>query len=339
MALRGRYKSTENSGLGGEIDSNFVQLLKVRAEDNSKLLSWMEKSRDKFMSPDIQNEILSIMSHFIQREIADAVSGQWFTIMVDEITDQSNLEQMVFCLRYVDCNLNVHEEFVGLYSLESTSADSIVSTIKDISLRMNLSLKNCRGQCYDGASSMSGGRSGVAKQIMDLEHKALYTHCYGHALNLAAQDAIKHSKIMEDCLDTTYEITKLIRKSPKRETIFRKLAEEIQVGSPGIRTLCPTRWTVRAEALASISENYQVLQATWDAARQATRDTEMRARIIGVASQMEKFDYFFGVELGRKCLSMVDNLSRSLQATKMSACEGQSIVKKIVQSLQLIRSD
>ena len=132
LALRGRYKSTENSGLGGEIDSNFVQLLKVRAEDNSKLLYWMEKSRDKFMSPDIQNEILSIMSHFIQREIADAVSGQWFTIMVDETTDQSNLEQMVFCLRYVDCNLNVYEEFVGLYSLESTSADSVVSNIKDI---------------------------------------------------------------------------------------------------------------------------------------------------------------------------------------------------------------
>lgn len=64
---------------------------------------------------------------------------------------------------------------------------------------------------------------------------------------------------MEDWLNTTYEITKLIKKSPKCETIFRKLAEEIQVGSPGIRTLCPTHWTVRAEALASISENYQVL--------------------------------------------------------------------------------
>ena len=163
LALRGRYKSTENSGLGGEIDSNFVQLLKVRAEDNSKLLYWMEKSRDKFMSPDIQNEILSIMSHFIQREIADAVSGQWFTIMVDETTDQSNLEQMVFCLRYVDCNLNVHEEFVGLYSLESTSADSIVSTVKDILLRINLSLKNCRGQCYDGASSSVWGKIGCCK--------------------------------------------------------------------------------------------------------------------------------------------------------------------------------
>lgn len=116
------------------------------------------------------------------------------------------------------------------------------------------------------------------------------------------------------------------------------LAEEIQAGSPGIHTLCPTRWTVQAEALASISENYQALQATWDAAKQATKDTEMRARTVGVASQMEKFD-FFGMELGRKCLSMVDNLSRSLQATRMSACEGQSIVKKTVQSLQLIGSD
>ena len=63
----------------------------------------------------------------------------------------------------------------------------------------------------------------MAKRITDIEHRALYTHCYGHALNLAAQDAVKHSKIMEDCLDTTYEITRLIKKSPKREVIFRKL--------------------------------------------------------------------------------------------------------------------
>ena len=187
LALRGRYKSGDNSELGGEINSNFVQLLKTRAEDNPLIISWMEKSRDKFMSPDVQNEILSIMYHFVQREIASAVSGQWFTIMVDETTDQSNLEQMVFCVRYVDFDLEVHEEFVGLYSLETTSADSIVSTIKDILLRMNLSLDNCRGQCYDGASSMSGERSGVAKRIMDLQQRALYTHCYGHALNLAAR--------------------------------------------------------------------------------------------------------------------------------------------------------
>ena len=142
--------------------------------------------------------------------------------MVDETTDMTNTEQMVFCLRYVDSNLDVHEEFIGLYSLESTSAESLVSTIRDVLLRMNLRIENCRGQCYDGASSMSGHKSGVAKKI---ESRALYTHCYGHALNLAAQDSIK---IMEDTLDTTYEITKLIKKSPKREVIFKKFAVDIK---------------------------------------------------------------------------------------------------------------
>ena len=30
---------------------------------------------------------------------------------------------------------------------------------------------------------------GVAKNIMELEQRVLYTHCYSHALNLEAQDA------------------------------------------------------------------------------------------------------------------------------------------------------
>ena len=43
--------------------------------------------------------------------------------------------------------------------------------------------------------------------------------------------------------------------------------------------LCPTCWTVRAEALASIAKNYEALQLTWDTVRYAMRDTEMRACI------------------------------------------------------------
>ena len=51
----------------------------------------------------------------------------------------------------------------------------------------------------------------------------MYTHCYGHALNLACGDTIKQSKVMRDALDTTHEITKLIKKSPKRDTRFEAL--------------------------------------------------------------------------------------------------------------------
>ena len=46
---------------------------------------------------------------------------------------------------------------------------------------------------------------------------------------------------MRDALDTTYEITKLIKKSPGCDAIFKRLKEEMDGDSPGIRVLCPTR--------------------------------------------------------------------------------------------------
>ena len=141
---------------------------------------------------------------------------------------------------------------------------------------------------------------------------------------------------MQSTLDTVYEITKLIKKSPKRDALLK---EEITTGSPGIRVLCPTRWTVRGEALTSIAESYQALQATWSAASDETRDSEMRARIGGVAAQMEHFNFFIGVELGRKILLIVDNLSRTLQSATMSACEGQELVSVTIRTLQSIRSE
>ena len=113
---------------------------------------------------------------------------------------------------------------------------------------------------------MSGIKSGVAKQICDIEPRALFTHCYSHALNLAASDVLKQSKLMSDALDLTHEITKLIKCSPRREGIFQDLKEKLEGGSTqGVRILCPTRWTVKANSLTSI------LQDTWEEALTVTQ--------------------------------------------------------------------
>eukprot|EP00731_Ephydatia_muelleri_P000937 Em0001g937a len=106
-----------------------------------------------------------------------------------------------------------------------------------------------------------------------------------------------------------------------------------------VRLLCPTRWTVKAEAFTSISENYEALMETWAEAKQINNDSEMRARIGGVAKQMESFDFFFGLELGRIVFSMSDNLSIALQGSSISASEGQSLMKMTLVAFQAIRSE
>ena len=108
LALHGRYKINDDSTMRGEIDSDFMQLLKLCAEDSLGTLKWIDRPQNKFISPDIQNEIYSIMALHIMRDITANISGKWFILMVDEMTDLVNTEQMVVCLHYVVDNLKVY---------------------------------------------------------------------------------------------------------------------------------------------------------------------------------------------------------------------------------------
>ena len=85
-------------------------------------------------------------------------------------------------LRWVSETLAVHEDFIGLYELASTGAETIYFTIKDVLLRLNLPISKVRGQCYDGAATMAGCNSGVATRMNADEPRAIFTHCYGHSL-------------------------------------------------------------------------------------------------------------------------------------------------------------
>ena len=60
--------------------------------------------------------------------------------------------------------------------------------------------------------------------------------------------------------------------------------------SPGMRLLCPTRWTVKADSLKSVLDNYETLMETWNESVEVLKDTEMKARVLGVLSQMKRFD-------------------------------------------------
>ena len=128
---------------------------------------------------------------------------------------------------------------------------------------------------------MCGVRSGTSTQICRDESQAIFVQCYGHALNLAADDTIRNNQILRNTLDTTFEISKLLKYSPRREGLFNKIKVENSPGTTGFRILCPTRWTVRACSLSCIISNYALIQAVWDEALDIARDSENCARIIG----------------------------------------------------------
>ena len=67
-----------------------------------------------------------------------------------------------------------------------------------------------------------------------------------------------------------------------------------------------------------------MLVELWSELLNDIKDSDAR---LGVASQMQKFEYYFGICLGDLILRHSDNLSKTLQKTDISASEGQEVAK------------
>ena len=111
------FLGRQGVALGGhdESEGNFSQLLKYKSEDNPGLSKWL-RSRIDFPCPQVRNEILSLLSNSLVCEIADDIRSLpqlQFSVIMDGTQDVSGKEQEAICLRYVDHDLVVHEEFFG----------------------------------------------------------------------------------------------------------------------------------------------------------------------------------------------------------------------------------
>jgi hypothetical protein len=85
--FRGHDESVGSLNIG-----NFLEMLKLLAlynkEDNDVVLENAPKNA-KYTSPDIQKEILSILTRKVQKSFREETNSSRFCIMVDEARDES----------------------------------------------------------------------------------------------------------------------------------------------------------------------------------------------------------------------------------------------------------
>ena len=174
LALRGH-----ESGEG-----NLRELLELRAEDSFTIKEWLKRSKT-YLHPDIQNELLGILSHHVLRDIIREMTESGptpFALIVDGSQDVSGVEQQTICVRYVTPTLDVQEEFVGFYEPPSTTGEALARMMEDAMLRLGLSMDNLRGLAFDGAANMKGQFRGAQALLRAQQPLALYVHCGAHCL-------------------------------------------------------------------------------------------------------------------------------------------------------------
>ena len=193
IAVRGHEESRQIIWEVSDINrGNFVELLHLGCRD----LPWLKeklqnqlKSHAHWTSPSIQNELIGILSdHVLGRILTDIKSCKFLSIIVDETSNISKVEQVSICIRYV-FEGTTKETLLGFFDTENMEGKVLYELVK-VFKQFNLTLSGIIAECFDGAANMRGVHKGLATRMKECSPKAIYVHCYGHLLNLALQDAL-----------------------------------------------------------------------------------------------------------------------------------------------------
>ena len=323
------------------MNSNLIQLLKTRSEDVPELNDWVRNGQ--YLSLPIINELIVMMGNTLLRGILKDIKDNsgLFSLLADESRDISNKERLTCILRWVSLpDLEINEDFIGMYLIKKPDAETIAASLKDILLRCNLMLDDYRWQAYDGASTMSGHLSGVGVRLQAENPVAYRIHCANHRLDLVLKACANESKLIGDVLSLVQELAVFIRQSPVRMSVYESIAKECLasnencVGAENLHLLCPTRWTVRTCAIKAVLDNYQGIYDTLRNISETGSTRDSRDKAAGIAKKMTQFATFLGLRFAMNVFSVCEQLACTIQTKGILAQTVMNGVKALKDALQ-----
>jgi hypothetical protein len=251
-----------------------------------------------------------------------------FSLLVDESRDVSDKEQMATVLRYVDkCGL-VKEKFVGVVHVDETTATYLKSCVDALLAELGLSIKQIRGQGYDGASNMSGEFNGLQAKIMRENSLAYYVHCFAHKLQLVVVAIAKKIFDVGDFFDMISVLLNVVGSSCKRKDKLREnhqeevrkaigkgeigtgtgLNQELSLQRPG-----DTRWGSHFMTLVGLSKMFPSVVKVLEYVEEDGTDDSKRRQASGLLKYFQSFNFAFYLHMMMEILALTNQLSKILQ--------------------------
>ena len=221
LPFRGHDESKKSLNKG-----NFREFRNFAEEQNPTLRKAVDKKNSDnslLIAPEIQKDIVHCFAKEMLHSILEEIGDDVFCLLVDESRDVSWKEQMAVVLRYVDkCGI-VKERFVGLVHVKETNSASLKSAIDALFADLKLSLKQVRGQGYDGASNMRGEFNGLQSLIMKENSSAYYVHCFAHQLQLVLVVIARKHKGVSEFFTMISMLLNMVGGSSKRRDMIRDI--------------------------------------------------------------------------------------------------------------------
>ncbi|CAH9105108.1 unnamed protein product, partial [Cuscuta epithymum] len=348
-AFRGRDETVDSKNRG-----NFLELVRLLASYNEEVKSVVLENAPRnasYTSPSVQKEILSVLATKIQQYIREEIGNSKFCILIDEARDESKREQMAIVLRFVDKEGFIRERFFDIVHVKETTSLALEKEISEVLSRHCLSVKDIRGQGYDGASNMRGEWNGLQALISQKCPFAYYVHCLAHRLQLTLVATSKEVIPVNQFFSYLSTIVNLVLCSCKRIDQLRdfeslRIEEMINTGDietgkgknqvgtlqrPG-----DTRWGSHLTSLRSL---LRMFNSTCDVLRDIIKSGSLtqRSEADGVYDVMTSFEFVFILHLMIDVLAVTDDLSQALQRKSQDILNAMHLVSSTKDLLQKMR--
>nr|CAI5866546.1 unnamed protein product [Callosobruchus analis] len=257
------------------------------------------KGEINYLSPTIQNKIISLLGTTVRNNIISEIKkAPFLTIILDTTQDLSNIDQLSVVFRYISVTENddnvpkeikICESFLGFIAVTDCSAAGLKTVILNLTKEYGIDLTKCRRQKYDGTNVMSGVYGGL--QTLTKEHApdADYVHCAAHALNLVLNDAARHVREVSTFFDNLEKIYTTTTNSIKRWAMLSDDSSEKYLIT--LKKVCPTRWSSRNDALLAVKKNFLLIMKTLYQLNLISNKKDEREECKGIINILESFDF------------------------------------------------
>ena len=346
LSFRGHrddYTATEFDNKG-----NFIELVQLRSETDQVLRDYLEHAPRNavYTSKTIQNEMIDVVSSTIRNSIIKEIkNSKYFTILADEVTDCANLEQISVVIRFVDGDKQIREEFLDFITVERITGESISAALLSWLEAHELDVAFCRGQGYDGASSMSSSNMGVQGRICRVSPLALYTHCHSHQLNLCIVRACSIPQI-RNANGAISEIAKFFNYSPKRQRFFEHIIDSVLPNEKRVKLkdLCRTRWVQRIDSYLVFYDLYPAIIKAMESINSSSTefgnwswDSETMTKANGYLFQVTSFEFLTAFSITMRILSSLRCLTVNLQKRSHDVLTAYEHVSDVQLEMELMK--
>ena len=337
LALRGSDESSGSFQRG-----NFLELVDYTANLSPEFASLKKKMRRNatYLSPEIQNELITLIGNHLLDEISDELSKvKYFCLSADETKDTSHQEQLCVTLRYLKDG-NVVERFVGFHPLEQLNARFMAEKITKVVSKV-VPMDKCVAQVYDGAAVMKGQKNGVNAIISQDYPKALYLHCQSHVLNLCLVGTVSSVQEAEDffcVLKTLYAFVTSSAVHPK----FVSVQEQMKSPKEQVKHLKSwpdTRWFCRISAIRAVHGTYAFILETLNWFADEEVNAERRLKATALKHQVAHFEFLLMLHVMLKLFSITESLTLCLQAKSLHAKASIDLIESTIAELELLSQD